>query len=51
VVDVAMKEGNQNKTQIDAGIGLIASRFSIQGPLKRIKLLTWSPHEEPMWIS
>ena len=35
VVDVAMKEGNQNKTQIDAGIGLIASRFSIQGPLKK----------------
>ena len=35
VVDIAMKEGNQNKTQIDAGIGLIASRFSIQGPLKK----------------
>lgn len=37
VVDVAMKEGNQNKTQIDAGIGLIASRFSIQGPIKKDK--------------
>ncbi|MCW3088762.1 MAG: TonB-dependent receptor [Sediminibacterium sp.] len=37
VVDVAMKEGNQNKTQVDAGIGLIASRFSIQGPLKKNK--------------
>ncbi|BFG69576.1 TonB-dependent receptor [Sediminibacterium sp. KACHI17] len=37
VVDVAMKEGNNNKTQIDAGIGLIASRFSIQGPLKKNK--------------
>jgi outer membrane receptor protein involved in Fe transport len=37
VVDIAMKEGNQNKTQIDAGIGLIASRFSIQGPLKKNK--------------
>lgn len=37
VVDVAMKEGNINKTQIDAGIGLIASRFSIQGPLKKNK--------------
>lgn len=37
VVDVAMKEGNNNKTQIDAGIGLIASRFSIQGPLKKSK--------------
>lgn len=37
VVDVAMKEGNNNKTQVDAGIGLIASRFSIQGPLKKNK--------------
>lgn len=37
VVDIAMKEGNNNKTQIDAGIGLIASRFSIQGPIKRTK--------------
>lgn len=37
VVDIAMKEGNNNKTQIDAGIGLIASRFSIQGPIKSKK--------------
>lgn len=37
VVDIAMKEGNLNKTQVDAGIGLIASRFSIQGPLKKNK--------------
>lgn len=37
VVDVAMKEGNRNKTQVDAGIGLIASRFSIQGPLLKNK--------------
>jgi hypothetical protein len=37
VVDVSMKEGNINKLQLDGGIGLIASRFSIQGPLKRNK--------------
>ena len=37
VVDVVMKDGNVNKTQIDGGIGLIASRFSIQGPLKKNK--------------
>ncbi len=37
VVDVAMKEGNRNKTQVDAGIGLIASRFSIQGPMFKNK--------------
>lgn len=37
VVDIAMKEGNSNKTQVEAGIGLIASRFSIQGPIKKDK--------------
>ncbi len=37
VVDVAMKDGNMNKLQMDGGIGLIASRFSLQGPLKKNK--------------
>lgn len=37
VVDISMKDGNANKTQVDAGIGLIASRFSIQGPLVKNK--------------
>jgi len=37
VIDVAMKDGNMNKTEIDAGIGLIASRFAIQGPIKKNK--------------
>lgn len=37
VIDVAMKDGNQNKTEVDAGIGLIASRIAIQGPLKKEK--------------
>lgn len=36
VLDVAMKEGNNQNLQVDAGIGLIASRLSIQGPLKGI---------------
>ena len=35
VLDVAMKDGNMNKLQVDGGIGLIASRLSIQGPLKK----------------
>ena len=35
VVDISMKEGNVNKVQVDAGIGLIASRFSLQGPIKK----------------
>lgn len=38
VVDISMKDGNMNKTQVDAGIGLIASRFSIQGPIKKNKM-------------
>lgn len=35
VVDVTMKDGNSNKLEMDGGIGLIASRFSIQGPLRK----------------
>lgn len=37
VLDVTMKDGNMNKLQMDGGIGLIASRFSIQGPIKKDK--------------
>jgi CarboxypepD_reg-like domain/TonB dependent receptor/TonB-dependent Receptor Plug Domain len=37
VLDVAMKDGNANKFQVDGGIGLIASRLSIQGPIKKDK--------------
>ena len=37
VIDVSMKEGNDKKMQVEGGIGLIASRFSIQGPLKKNK--------------
>ena len=37
VLDVTMKEGNINKFQTEGGIGLIASRFSVQGPLKKEK--------------
>ncbi|MEO7309604.1 MAG: TonB-dependent receptor [Chitinophagaceae bacterium] len=37
VVDVTMKDGNNQQTQIEGGIGLIASRLSIQGPIKKDK--------------
>jgi hypothetical protein len=37
VLDVAMKEGNMNGLQMDGGIGLISSRLSIQGPIKKNK--------------
>ncbi len=35
VLDISMKDGNANKIQVDGGIGLIASRLSIQGPIKK----------------
>ncbi len=35
VLDVAMKDGNMKKTEVEGGIGLIASRLSIQGPIKK----------------
>lgn len=37
VLDIAMKEGNANTFQVDGGIGLIASRLSVQGPLRKDK--------------
>ena len=37
VVDVVMKDGNNKNYQIDGGIGLIASRLSIQGPIIKDK--------------
>ena len=35
VLDIAMKEGNYQKFQCDGGIGIIASRLTIQGPIKK----------------
>ncbi len=37
VLDVAMKEGNNQNFQVDGGLGLIASRVAIQGPIKKNK--------------
>ncbi|MHB1922680.1 MAG: TonB-dependent receptor [Chitinophagaceae bacterium] len=37
VVNVSMKEGNNQKLQGEGGIGLIASRFSLEGPLVKGK--------------
>ncbi len=37
VLDIAMKEGNDKNFQVEGGIGLIASRLSIQGPVKKNK--------------
>src|SRR6186713_2685123 len=37
VLDISMKEGNNQKFQLEAGIGSIATRLSIQGPIKKDK--------------
>ncbi len=37
VLDISMKEGNNQKFQVDGGIGLISSRLTIQGPIKKDK--------------
>lgn len=37
VVDVQMKEGNMKKYQVEGGIGLISSRLTVQGPIKKDK--------------
>lgn len=37
VVDIAMKEGNNKKFQVEGGIGTISSRVSIQGPVVKEK--------------
>lgn len=37
VLDISMKEGNNQKFQVEGGIGLIASRLSVQGPIKKNK--------------
>lgn len=37
VLDIAMKDGNTNNFSTEGGIGLIASRLSVQGPIKKDK--------------
>ncbi len=37
VIDLQMKDGNMKKYQVDGGIGLISSRLTVQGPIKKDK--------------
>ena len=37
VLDISMKEGNDKTLQFEGGIGIVASRFSLQGPIKKNK--------------
>jgi hypothetical protein len=35
VLDISMKEGNNQRFEVDGGIGVIASRLTVQGPIKK----------------
>jgi outer membrane receptor for ferrienterochelin and colicin len=37
VIDIKMKEGNQQKLAGEAGIGLLSSRFTLEGPIQKGK--------------
>ena len=37
VLDINLKEGNNKEVKVDGGIGLIASRLTIQGPIQKEK--------------
>ncbi|MBX6380514.1 outer membrane receptor protein involved in Fe transport [Thermoflavifilum aggregans] len=37
VIDISMKDGNNQQMHGEGGIGLIASRFSIEGPIRKNK--------------
>ncbi|MCG9910969.1 MAG: TonB-dependent receptor [Flavobacteriales bacterium] len=38
VLDISMKEGNNKKYEVDGGLGLIASRLTVQGPIVKNKV-------------
>ena len=35
VLDISMKEGNNKKFEVDGGLGLVSSKLTLQGPLKK----------------
>jgi len=37
VLDISMKDGNNQKTEVNGGIGVISSRLTVQGPIKKDK--------------
>jgi hypothetical protein len=38
VLDVRMKEGNMKKTEVNAGVGLLSARASVEGPIIKDKM-------------
>lgn len=37
VIDIQMREGDLQKFKVDGGVGLVASRLTVQGPIKKEK--------------
>ena len=37
VLDISMKDGNMKKFEIDGGLGVLSSRLTLQGPIKKDK--------------
>jgi hypothetical protein len=35
VLDISMKEGNAKEYHVQGGLGFIASRFTVEGPIKK----------------
>ncbi len=35
VVDIRTEDGNMRKTELEGGVGLLSSRFTVQGPIKK----------------
>lgn len=50
VLDITMKEGNSREFHAEGGIGFIASRFTLEGPIKKIPVHSLFRPEERLLI-
>jgi hypothetical protein len=41
VLDIQLKDGNSNKTKVSGGLGLIASRLTVEGPIGKKQKGSW----------
>lgn len=46
IMDIRMKEGNMNEVTGNVSVGIISSKFSIEGPIKKIKHHLYFPYGE-----
>lgn len=50
VIDIAMKDGNQQDFTVDASVGVISSKLTLEGPIKKINHRLLFRREEHTWI-